>query len=215
MCIYVQSEFDYVISKTFLLMLLLPEPFTYSCYDIRSESYRFGWCKTMKVSDTKGNYYQSWGFCDESKIMTKKSQILEVETTVAPDEDCNIKTGLSKICTKYIPHKPSRYQVIYTSENDKVRTNSIQDRCHQWSTRPDLQSCQWRTLFLISFARFEKWGWTDGRTDMCKNNDHYWPWLWVGRVDQLMTQLKKINATNWTFQTMFRSVCNSMFVRPS
>ena len=28
-------------------------------------------------------------------------------------------------------------------------------------------------------------GRTDGRTDnMCENNDHYRPWLWVGRVDQ-------------------------------
>ena len=34
---------------------------------------------------------------------------------------------------------------------------------------------------------FEKWQRTDGRTeDMCKNNDHYRPWLWVGLVDQLM-----------------------------
>ena len=66
-----------------------------------------------------------------------------------------------------------------------------QDRCHQWSTRPDPQS---RSLFSVvfCFARFEKWGRTDGRTNertdnMCKNSDdHYRPWLWVGRVDQLL-----------------------------
>ena len=32
----------------------------------------------------------------------------------------------------------------------------------------------------------------DGRTDnMCENNDHYRPWLWVGWVDQ---QMKKQNG---------------------
>ena len=35
-----------------------------------------------------------------------------------------------------------------------------QDRCHQWSTRPDPQSCQLWTLFSLSFVKldFEKWG---------------------------------------------------------
>ena len=35
------------------------------------------------------------------------------------------------------------------------------------------------------FAIFWKVG-TDGRTDgnLCENNDHYRPGLWVGRVDQ-------------------------------
>ena len=37
---------------------------------------------------------------------------------------------------------------------------------------------------LFCFARFRK-GATDGRTDNpCENSDHYWPWLWVGLVDQ-------------------------------
>ena len=40
-------------------------------------------------------------------------------------------------------------------------------------------------FLLFCFAIFEKWGRTDERTDnMCKNNDHYRPALWVGRVDQ-------------------------------
>ena len=29
----------------------------------------------------------------------------------------------------------------------------------------------------------------DGRTDMCENNNPYRPWLWVGRVDQLLHKL--------------------------
>ena len=36
----------------------------------------------------------------------------------------------------------------------------------------------WNLFVLLDF---EKW-----RTDsMCENNDHYQPWLWGGRVDQL------------------------------
>ena len=39
---------------------------------------------------------------------------------------------------------------------------------------------------LFCYARFWKVG-TDGRTDnMCENNDHYHPWLWVGQVDQMV-----------------------------
>ena len=35
---------------------------------------------------------------------------------------------------------------------------------------------------------------TDGRTDdMCKNNDHYRPWLWVGLVNPL-----KCDILHWT-----------------
>ena len=52
----------------------------------------------------------------------------------------------------------------------------------------DPQSRQyWTFVFtwnLFCFARFWKVG-TDVRTDyMCENDDHYRPWLWVGRVDQ-------------------------------
>ena len=42
------------------------------------------------------------------------------------------------------------------------------------------------TVVIIIFRRrlfcFEKWGRTDG--NMCENNYHYRPGLWVGRVDQ-------------------------------
>ena len=42
-----------------------------------------------------------------------------------------------------------------------------------------ITSLAWK---LFCFERFWK---VDGRTDnTCENNDHYWPWLWVGRVDQ-------------------------------
>ena len=60
-----------------------------------------------------------------------------------------------------------------------------QERCHQWSNWPDPQSRQLWTLFLLEICfvllDLEKWGRTD---NMCDNNDHYRPWLWVGRVDQ-------------------------------
>ena len=26
--------------------------------------------------------------------------------------------------------------------------------------------------------------WNMGTDDMCENSDHYWPWLWIGLVDQ-------------------------------
>ena len=43
--------------------------------------------------------------------------------------------------------------------------------------------------FVLScFARFWKVG-TDGRMDMCENNDPYRPWLWVGRVDQKISRV--------------------------
>ena len=38
------------------------------------------------------------------------------------------------------------------------------------------------TCFI--FLDFEKWQQTD---NMCENNDHYRPWMWVGRVDQYWT----------------------------
>ena len=64
---------------------------------------------------------------------------------------------------------------------------------HQWSTRADLQSCQYRTLFRLKFVLFWKAG-ADGRTDdMCKNNDHNRPWLWLGLVDQLYLRFIIVN----------------------
>ena len=38
----------------------------------------------------------------------------------------------------------------------------------------------------------------DGRTDnMCENNDPYWPWLWVGLVDQKCTYKINWATTAW------------------
>ena len=40
----------------------------------------------------------------------------------------------------------------------------------------------WICFVLLDFEKYVR---TDGRTDnMCENNDHYWPWLWAGQVDQ-------------------------------
>ena len=39
---------------------------------------------------------------------------------------------------------------------------------------------------------------TDGRTDnMCENNDPYWPWLWVDRVDQNITLWFLATCPKW------------------
>ena len=50
-------------------------------------------------------------------------------------------------------------------------------------------------VFSLCFVLldFEKWGRTD---DMCKNNDPYRPWLWVGRVDQYDTSERPKSQRN-------------------
>ena len=49
--------------------------------------------------------------------------LIEVETTLVPGDDCEIDEGSdpssidrsqTKICTKYIPHKPAVYKVVRT-----------------------------------------------------------------------------------------------------
>ena len=50
------------------------------------------------------------------------------------------------------------------------------------SARPTLSPVAKIVFASFCFARF--WKVTDGRTDICKNNYPYRPWMWVGRVDQ-------------------------------
>ena len=95
---------------------------------------------------------------------------------------------------------------IYLNEI-QIRKNIVQDKCHQWSTRPDPYShaSSEHCFLLFCFSRFEKWGRTYRRTvtdKMCENNDPYRPWLWVGRVDQQFQLLmnKCENALNVGFK---------------
>ena len=69
------------------------------------------------------------------------------------------------------------------------RQEKPEHMCYQWSTRPNPQSRAVATIIFCCFVLLDlKSGWygrTDERTDnMCKNNDHYRPGLWFGRVDQ-------------------------------
>ncbi|XP_059090542.1 uncharacterized protein LOC131886277 isoform X2 [Tigriopus californicus] len=97
---------------------------TYKCFDTRPSSYRFGWCKT-KRSATDAKKQDRWGFCDDSVQLEANSpeghEFYEVETTLVPGTDCAVNEGdnpdeidrsQTKICTKYIPHKPSRYEIV-------------------------------------------------------------------------------------------------------
>ena len=64
------------------------------------------------------------------------------------------------------------------------KTGVINDPLGQTNNLASSEHC-----FRLKFVLFWKVG-TDGRTDgrtddMCRNNDHYRPWLWVGLVDQL------------------------------
>jgi hypothetical protein len=76
-------------------------------------------------------YIPSWGFCDSSVMLNhepdEEHPYYEVETTLVPGEDCRVKDdsdpekresidrSRTKICTKYIPHKPSRYLVSFVN----------------------------------------------------------------------------------------------------
>ena len=67
------------------------------------------------------------------------------------------------------------------------QTGVINDPLSQTHSHASSEHC----FLLFCFARSEKWGRTDermnGRTDnIFENNDYYRPWLWVGRVDQLI-----------------------------
>ena len=68
------------------------------------------------------------------------------------------------------------------------------------SARPTVLPVANIVFALFCFARFWKVG-TDGRTDnMCKNNDPYRPWLWVGRVDQFTRHSR---MCGWYFMMVY------------
>ena len=69
--------------------------------------------------------------------------------------------------------------VVYVLKMKEDKERQVSSMIH--SARPTVANI---VFALFCFARF--WNVeTDMRTDdMCKNNDPYWPWLWVGRVDQ-------------------------------
>ena len=80
-------------------------------------------------------------------------------------------------------------------------TRQVSSMIH--SARPTVSPVANIVFALFCFARFWKVG-TDRRTvDMCKNNYHYRPWLWVGRVDQqynissFISRLRNILFHDW------------------
>ena len=68
----------------------------------------------------------SWGFCNDANEIpsaecitgTTSHKYFEVETTLLPNEVCNIRstTLTTKQCTGYVPHKPSIYDFTYDKE---------------------------------------------------------------------------------------------------
>ena len=54
---------------------------------------------------------------------------------------------------------------------------------------------------------------TDWRTDMCKNNDHYPPWLWVGLMDQKSHNKIFVRplCLLWTFFFKFHCLTSEVF----
>ena len=85
------------------------------------------------------------------------------------------------------------------SKNNIDKTGVINDPLGQTHSLAISEHC-----FRLTFDLFWKVG-TDGRTDgrtdgMCKNNDHYRPWLWVGRVDQKIADIKEIISVSDTVQ---------------
>ena len=67
-------------------------------------------------------------------------------------------------------------------KNTGNKTGVINDPLGQTHSLASSEHC-----FRLKFVSLWKVG-TGGRTnDMCKNNDHYRSWLWVGLVDQLET----------------------------
>ena len=71
----------------------------------------------------------------------------------------------------------------------------MQDRCHQWSTRPDPQTRLVANIVFRCFVLLDlKSG--DGRTDnMCENNDPYQSWPWVGLEDQFTNFIRFYHTT--------------------
>ena len=71
---------------------------------------------------------------------------------------------------------------FHKSNVNHTRKRQVSSMIH--SARPTVSPVANIVFALFCFARFWKVG-TDGRTDdICKNNDPYRPWLWVGREDQ-------------------------------
>ena len=89
-----------------------------------------------------------------------------------------------------------------------VNYYKIQGSCHQWSTRPDPQSRQKRTLLSVVLldlrigdGRTNEW--TDGRTTCVKTMIPTGQWLWVCRVDQFQIKPER------TFLYTFSIFCSS------
>ena len=79
----------------------------------------------------------------------------------------------------------------------KVGTRKVSSMIH--SARPTVSPVV-NIVFAWKLFCFEKRGRTD---DMCKNNDHYRPWLWVGLVDQHREISKKMHLVYFKIYLIF------------
>ena len=88
---------------------------------IQNCKHRFYRCIFLHVN----TFDYRWGFCDDanglpSKDNGTKHKYFEVESTLLPNEVCNLRSSkvlTTKQCTGYVPHKPAIYEFYYDSKN--------------------------------------------------------------------------------------------------
>ena len=95
-------------------------------------------------------------------------------------------------CVRHAP-RSTCYTLVLGEQTAQViydKTGVINDPLGQTHNLASSEHC-----FLLFFALLDLKS-REGRTDMCKNSDHYRPWLWVGRVDRF--ERKKYPEQMWT-----------------
>ena len=106
-------------------------------------------------------------------------QTTRAKIVITTGRDCGSASWSQKYC---LPQTGSalwvfRLEVKLWILSKLKRTRQVSSMIH--SARPTFSPVT-NIAFAWNLFCFEK-----VRTDdMCKNNDHYWPWLWVGLVDQ-------------------------------
>ena len=115
----------------------------------------------------------------------RKLQLLTIPLIFLPQKISRLKKVL---CSMQCYRNEKWQAIVHSSNEKKYKTGVINDPLGQTH---NLASTLFSLEICFCFAIFWKVG-TDGRTDnMCEYNDHYWPWLWVGRVDQKYKNMKR------------------------
>ena len=90
----------------------------------------------------------------------------------------------AKIITSFSPELLETYSAvpsfIWHPTKKKRKTDVINDPLGQTHSLASSEYC-----FRLKFVLFRKVVTDARKDDICKNNYHYQPWLWVGREDQL------------------------------